>query len=198
MPSPEASRRNLEHARNLGRVIYWRSWYESQRVKGDIAWLCHTRRDLSQRAVARMLHVSQPYVARVSKRLRLSASIEDALGTEGYCHYRDRMEAERRAHYAAQGAPQSLIGESPRESRSLFEEPPSVAATKSEPPGTVYVELLRTTAGEVVEGYGARPSWAPVASSPAYTPQVRLSARERAELLACGAIADQCPSFGRR
>src|SRR5208283_3672740 len=112
MPSPESSRRNLEHARRNGRVRVWRPHSESQRIKGDIVWCHETQPDLSQRTIARTFHVSQPYVNKLLKRVRLSSRIENALGWEAYKHYRERHETQRRAHFQAQGAPASLTGDS--------------------------------------------------------------------------------------
>src|SRR5215475_6860901 len=45
-------------ARIQGRVRFWRSWSESQRVKAEIVWLQHTKPGLSQRTIARLFHVS--------------------------------------------------------------------------------------------------------------------------------------------
>ena len=83
MPSPQSSRANLDKARTEGHVKFWRSHSESQRVKAEIVWLHETKPGLSQRTIARMFHVSQPYVVRVLKRvLRSGGDIERALGLE--------------------------------------------------------------------------------------------------------------------
>src|SRR5215831_11539993 len=151
MPSPESSRRNLNTARIQGRVKFWRSWIESQRTKAELVWLHHTKPALSQRTIARVFHVSQPYVARLLKRVRLSPSIEEAIGPEAYGHYRECMEAERQAHFQAVGGPASLIGEAPvwaRTKGQLYIPEPSPASTSSaceQPTVTEYVQIGRST-----------------------------------------------------
>jgi hypothetical protein len=159
-------------------------------IKAEIVWLHHTKPDLSQRAIARMFHVSQPYVARLLKRARLSVGIENAIGLEAYRHYRERIEAQRRAHFQAQGAPASLIGECnacAHELNSAFVEPPqapssSIAAGR-DALGTEYVELGRSTTGEVVEVYGSAPSWAETAAPAlAQKPQASFSQCEHGDL----------------
>jgi hypothetical protein len=220
MPSPESNRRNLEHARASGRVIFWRTRGESQRIKGEIVLLHHTKPGLSQRVIARTFHVSQPYVAKLLKRVRLSSGIEAALGAEAYQHYREGREVERRAHFQAQGGPASLIGDSGGNSvqchslawmvpgairhvpelASAFDAPhlPAGATGKvDEPAGTEYVELGRSTTGEVVEIHGSKPA----RTAPVYVPPPRpLTTLEIARLMGTGefSVADQCPSFGRR
>ena len=216
MPSPESGRLNLEHARMQGRIIFWRSRSESQRVKAEIVWLYETQRDLSQRLIARMLRVSQPYVARVLKRLLHSGhDIERAIGAEAYEHLRALREARRREHFQAQGAPASLTREAvpfqhdadPPLLADLQSRPVSaqVAAAKAGNAETEYVELGRSTNGEVIELHGSKPPHTLTddelqsrSPRPVYVPQVTLSARERAELLASGFVYDQCRSFGRR
>src|SRR5713226_579051 len=144
MPTPESSRRNLEHARSNGQVKFWRTWSESQRIKAEILWLHETQRDLSQRAIARTFQVSQVYVQRVLKRVRLSSGIEKALGLEAYKHYRDRLEAQRRAHFQAQGGPASLIGEIACQLSPESEPPqstePTAAQARVEALGVEYVQ----------------------------------------------------------
>jgi hypothetical protein len=195
-------------ARTLGKIIFWRSPSESQRVKADIVWLHETQPELSQRTIARMFHISQPYVARLLKRVRLSGcDIEKALGRESYRRYCDHREAQRREHFEALGGPVSLIGESARELRPVFDAPRPLAPTKVETPGTEYVELGRSTNGEVIEIHGSKPASAladgelqqlrnsrPAYVAPASSWVTRFSAKEIAGLY----VADQCPSFGRR
>jgi hypothetical protein len=62
MPSPAASRRNLEKARQRGRIKLHRSRDETAIVKLLIWQLCFGSEPRpSQRALARQLGVSQPY-----------------------------------------------------------------------------------------------------------------------------------------
>jgi hypothetical protein len=142
MPSPESSRANLEHGRTLGRVIFWRSWHESQRIKAEIVWLHHTKPDLSQRVIARTFHVSQSYVARLLQRVRLRG-IEKALGEEAFEHYRGRMDDSRREHFQAVGGPASLTTPSSRETERVPVEPQSPAPASWAGPGLARVGHLR-------------------------------------------------------
>ena len=208
MPSPESSRRNLEHARASGRVKVWRPHSESQRIKADIVWLHETQPEHSQRVIARTFHVSQPYVNKLLKRLRLSSRIENALGWEAYKHYRERHEAQRREHFKAVGGPASLTAEPsyPESTWTFdlgFEEPqPSEpisyaapAAVTEKVDDTEYVELGRSTTGEIIEIYGSKP----VRTAAVYVPPPRtLTTREIAAMGTGLSVADQCPSFGRR
>lgn len=68
MPSPEVSRRNLEKARNLGRVKLWRCRDETALIKLLIWQRCFSSERLSQRAIGRELRVSQPYVCKVMRK----------------------------------------------------------------------------------------------------------------------------------
>jgi predicted XRE-type DNA-binding protein len=213
MPSPESSRRNLEHARTNGQVKFWRTRGESQHIKAEIVLLYHTNAGLSQRVIARTFHVSQPYVQRLLARVR-TRGIEKALGAEAYEHYRAGMEVKRRKHFQAVGGPASLTAEPsyPELTRAFnwaFEEPqpsvptryeaPAAAMEKSdEPAGVKYVELGRSTTGEIIEMHGSKP----VRTVPLYAPRPprTLTTKEIAQMMDTGglSVADQCPSFGRR
>jgi hypothetical protein len=160
MPSPESSRRNLEHARSIGRVRIWRPHSESQRVKAEIVWLRETHPELSQRVIARTLHVSQVYVQRILNRVRLSSGIEKAIGEEAYRHYRDRLEAQRRAHFQAQGAPASLIGDSvdnPTESIHVAASRSSAVIMETVDETGKRIQFARSTSGELIEVYDFAP-----------------------------------------
>lgn len=100
MPSPESNRRNLEHARRNGRVKVWRPHIESQRIKAGIVLLHDTNPELSQRAIARTFHVSQPRVCDVLKSVRV-LGFEKALGAEAYDLYRAGMEVKRQEQFQA-------------------------------------------------------------------------------------------------
>ena len=69
MPSPAASRRNLENARQRGCVKLYRGHDESQIIKLLVwqAWFDDEPRP-SQRALARQLGVSQPYICKVMRK----------------------------------------------------------------------------------------------------------------------------------
>ncbi len=68
MPSPEASRRNLGNARNSGRIKLRRLLSETGIIK-LLIWQAYFSDDPrpSQRALARQLRVSQPYVCKVMR-----------------------------------------------------------------------------------------------------------------------------------
>lgn len=173
MPSPESSRRNLEHARRNGRVKFWRTRSESQRIKAEIVVLHQTTAGLSQRVIARTFHVSQPYVAKLLRRVRL-LGFEKALG-EAYEQHRAGMEVKRREHFLAVGGPASLTAESPSYPAPAwaFEEPQQAQPVSSVAPepvkldDTEYVELVRSTTGEVIEVYGSKP----IRTAPVYVPR---------------------------
>ncbi len=196
MPSPESSRRNLEYARSIGRVKFWRSRGESQRVKAEILQAYFDVPQPSQRAIGQRLHISQPYVTKLIRKIRRDGP-EKALGPEAYRHftaYRDTELCKRHQSLVAQWQ-SSLGGTTPlREAR-----PPgnsgSGARTQAKPAQqdgpTEYVELVRSTSGEVIELYGSGPLQS---TAPRGTLQPTLSVRERAGLY----VADQLPSFGRR
>jgi hypothetical protein len=202
MPSPESSRRNLEHAREIGRVKFWRTRSESQRVKAEIALLHHTNAGLSQRVIARTFRVSQPYVQRLLARVR-TRGIEKALGMEAYRHYRKLSDVKRREHFLAVGGPASLT-ESPWPFNSAGPQPvepiscaaPAAAMERvDEPARANYVELGRSTTGEIIEMYGSKPA----RTAPVYVPPQRaLTTKEIAAMGPGLSVADQCPSFGRR
>ena len=196
MPSPESSRRNLDKARLLGRVIFWRSRSESQRVKAEIVWLHETKPELSQRVIARTFHVSQPYVARMLKRVRL-LGVEKALGLEASKLYGEYVDSRRRENY------DDLVSRwsSPRPQ-------PEGKVEASESTEVKYVELIHTRDGQIVQGHDSKPTYAltdselqqfrqtrPAPAVPAPQSWVtQFSAKEIAGLY----VADQCPSFGRR
>ena len=175
MPSPESSRTNLENARANGRVRIWRPHSESQRIKGDILWLHETQPELSQRLIARTLHVSQVYVCKLLGRARV-LGIEKALGEEAYERFRAGMEVKRQEHFqaAALTAARSQGVSIPNpwrnmiaveESSRAFEEPVRCAARADHSEGTLprgvvmkkvdetgHVQLFaRTTTGELIE-----------------------------------------------
>jgi len=159
-------------------------------------WCHETQPDLSQRTIARTFHVSQPYVNKLLKRVRLSSRIENALGWEAYKHYRERHETQRRAHFQAQGAPASLTGDSgdnPIEAIHVTA-PRSRAVILEKVDETGVHQFARTTTGEVVEVYdSARGCNAPARTGPAYIPPSRPFMVTKDMY-----VADQCPSFGRR
>jgi hypothetical protein len=201
MSSPESSRNNLEHARRLGRVKFWRTRRESQRIKAEIVVMHRNKAELSQRVIARTFHVSQPYVAKLLRRVRV-LGIEKALG-EAYEQYRERMEAKRREHFLAVGGPSSLTAERmscpipawacevPQQAEPIS----SMAPAPVKVDDTQYVELAQSTTGEVIEIYDSKP----VRTAPVYTPPSRtLTTREIAAMGPGLSVADQCPSFGRR
>ena len=189
MPSPESSRANLEHARSLGRVKIWRQRSESQRTKADIVWLHHVNPNLSQQVIGRVLRVSQPYVAKVLRRVRVKG-IRGALGPEGYEYFRQCEGAHRRGDNAA-----NFI-------------PPDIAVNTAIPHDASqgYVEILRSTDGQIVEGYDSKPPSAMTGSElrhscsprPAYVPPSSWVKQFTAKEVAGLCVADQCPSFGRR
>jgi hypothetical protein len=149
MPSPESNRRNLEDARASGRVIFWRTRGESQRIKGEIVWLHDTKPELSQRAIARTFHVSQPYVAKLLRGVRL-LGVSEALGAESYETYRSLRQTERREHF--QNLPAWAKGAVGVQSPA-----PTSVAPAATTAGLEYVELARSTTGEVFELYGSTP-----------------------------------------
>jgi hypothetical protein len=173
---------NLERARSTGRVKFWRYRGESQRVKAEIVWLHQMQPQLSQRAIAQRLHCKQPYVARVLKRARLSGcDIEKAIGWEAYEHYKALRDAERtKRHEAVIAESQHSQGQTtpPPQSDSQGNSVNGDARHGSSTDGgtipahqkgpTEYVELGRTTTGEVIELRGSAPPYAqPPAPQPA-------------------------------
>jgi predicted XRE-type DNA-binding protein len=192
MPSPESSRRNLEHARANGRVRVWRPHSESQRIKARIVLLHETQPDLSQRVIARTFHVSQPYVQKVLKRVR-ALGIEKALGEDATELFRAGMEVHRQARFqaAAHAAEQSQGVSIPnpwRESSQAFGQPVSDGASivhestivrdhdaavvlkKTDETGKRHL-FVRSTTGELVEIYdSALGCDAPAHRGAAYVP----------------------------
>jgi len=177
MPSPESSRRNLELARANGWVKIWRPDSESQRIKAGIVLLHHTNRGLSQRVIARTFRVSQPYVQKLLRRVRV-LGIEKALGPEAYELFRMGLEVKRQQHFQAMAlaAEQSHHISIPNpwkdmnatgESSRAFEEPvsgtaivPESAIARDHDPAIVMErvdetgkreQFVRSTTGELVE-----------------------------------------------
>lgn len=69
MPSAEASRRNLQKARNMGRVLLRRGRDETALIKLLTWQICFERSPRpSQRFIARQLRVSQPYICKVMRK----------------------------------------------------------------------------------------------------------------------------------
>jgi len=147
MPSPQSSRANLEHARTLGRVKIWRQRSESQRTKADIVWLHHVNPNLSQQVIGRVLRVSQPYVAKVLRQVRVKG-IRETLGPTGYEHFRERDEAHRRGD--TNNAAFLTQSEVPNQ------RPVSTAIAQGNA-ASEYIEILRSPDGQIVEGHGSKP-----------------------------------------
>jgi predicted XRE-type DNA-binding protein len=192
MPSPESSRRNLEHARARGRVRTWRLRSESQRIKAGIVLLHETQPDLSQREIARTFHVSQPYVHDVLKKVR-EQGIEKALGVEATGLFRMGMEVRRQEHFeaAARTAKQCVsdpwrnvnaAGESSRaleesatcatpivpESAIVRDHDPAIVMEKVDETGARH-QFARTTTGELIEVYDSGCNTS-ARTAPAYVP----------------------------
>jgi hypothetical protein len=135
---------------------------------------------------------------------QIESGIDETLGWEAYKHYRERHEAQRRAHFQAQGAPPSLIGDSGdnpiAESAPMLDAQRSPAVILEKVDETGVHQFVRTTTGEVVEIYDSTPSCnAPARTTPVFVPPLRtLTTREIAAMGTGLSVADQCPSFGRR
>jgi hypothetical protein len=153
MPSPESSRSNLEHARSVGHVKFWRSRDESQRVKADILRAYFAVPRPSQRAVAGSLRVSQAYVAKLFRKIRREGR-EKAVGPEADEQYKAFRDVElTNRHEALVAQWQSKRGQTtpPRS--------PDQAKLEGRQEGpTQYVELGRTTTDEVIELHGSAPT----------------------------------------
>ena len=107
MPSPDSNRRNLENARSTGRVKFWRSHGESQRVKAEILQAYFAVPRPSQRAIAARLHCEQPYVQKIFDKIRREGP-EKALGPEAYEIYKSLRATELSARH------ESLVAEAER------------------------------------------------------------------------------------
>ncbi len=154
MPSPESSRRNLEHARRIGRVKFWRRRPESQRVKAEILQAYFAVPRPSQRAIAQRLRVSQPYVAKLSRKIRREGP-EKAVGPEAYEQYRALRDAELTKRH------EGLVAHWQRSQGQTTPPSGSSADTSAKPAQqegpTQYVELARTTSGDLFELHGSAP-----------------------------------------
>jgi len=167
-------------------VKFWRSRPESQRVKAEILLAYFAVPRPSQRATAARLHCEQPYVCKMFGKIKRQGA-EKALGPEAYEQYKALRDAElSNRHEALAVEWQRSHGQStpPNESPSQSNHSSSVdtQAKQASQPGpphlpdqnkaaqrevpTQYVELVRTTTGEVVELHDS----APPSTRPCSTP----------------------------
>lgn len=196
MPSPESNRRNLEYARNIGRSKFWRSAGESQRVKAEILQAYFAVPRPSQRAIAQRLHVSQPYVAKLIRKIK-RVGPEMAVGPEAYQHFTALRDAELRQRNQSLAAKwQSSLGGTtqPKEWHSQGNSG-SGGRTDARPTQvegqTQCVELVRSTSGEIFELYDSSPRQ-PASPRSQILPALTVAQRVGVPVI------DQIPSFGRR